>query len=87
MIDPDGLYPVNRAYRTYRFTIYQDLRRWRLFPFWATGSVGIMKLGYGGGVWRARSRKRLVEKLVKWAKRDALRNGLRDPIIKFEDAR
>ena len=68
--------------RTYVFTIHKDLRPHRLRPFWATGTLGIGNLGDAGGcVWRARTRERLEEKVERWAKRDALRRGITEPII------
>jgi hypothetical protein len=72
---------------TYCFSIHHDPRRFRLFPFWATGTLGIGHLGCGGGgIWHARSRDRLETKVTRWAKRDALSRGRRHLIIEVVDA-
>jgi hypothetical protein len=74
--------------KTYEFEIHQDLRSFRLRPFWATGTLGIGHLGYaGGGIWRGRTRARLEARVRRWAIRDALSRGNATPIIKIAESR
>ena len=51
----------------------------RLFPWWATMTHGTGCLGCaGGGVWRARSREKLIAKCERVARRIAMDGGI-DP--------
>lgn len=67
----------------YRITVHpRDLRRFVLRPYWATVTIGPMKMGESGaGVWRARSRKKLIAKVERSLRKDARRRGISDPTI------
>ena len=57
-----------------------------LQPWWATITHGVMHVGDAyGGVWRARSRERLVEKTIRWCERNARRSGITEPVIKVDE--
>lgn len=67
------------------FTIQLHLRLGRrLFPWWATMTHGIFCVGdYGGGVWRSRSREKLIAKCERVARRIARDQGIPPEDIKI----
>lgn len=73
-------------FRTYGIHVRHDLRPRRLRPWSATVTHGCFIVGEpGGDLWLARSRERLIEKCERWIRRDAQRNGIRDPDIKIDE--
>lgn len=71
--------------RKYVITIQHDLRRYRFRAWSATMTHAMFHVGYPGVVWHARTREGLIEKCERWARRDALRQGIRDPDISVRD--
>ena len=70
----------------YVFSVHENLKRFALLPWWATATVGIMHIGdAGGGVWHARTRERLIRKVERRLKRDALSRGCPAPIIEVRE--
>lgn len=71
-----------RLRRTFGIYLHENLSRWAIFPWWATMTHGIGCLGdMGGGVWHARTRERLIAKCERFARREALRSGVRGELI------
>ena len=62
----------------YTISVHHDLRPHRLWPYWATMTVGI---GCVEGVWRARTREGLIAKCERWIKRDSLGSGYAAPTV------
>lgn len=68
----------------YTIRVYHDPTP-RLWPWWATMTHGIFIVGEpGAGVWRARTREKLIAKCERWARRNAARLGIADLDIRVE---
>lgn len=75
-----------RIRRRYVIKITHDLRKHRFRAWSATMTHGIMQIGWPvSSVWRARSRERLIVRCERWARGDALRQGIENPEIRIEE--
>lgn len=76
----------NGDHPRYSITVHQNLKRFVLRPWWATVTVGIAHMGEpGAGVWHARTRERLIRKVERRLKRNALSHGCPAPIIEVRE--
>lgn len=86
-LHPDRVREISdRMFRSYGIHIRHDLRPYRLRSWSASVTHGCFHVGYPTDlVRRARTRERLLEKCERWIRRDALRNGIRDPDIWIDE--
>lgn len=73
--------PVGKRYTV---NLHHDIRRFRVFPWWASITIGIMHPE--NGIRRARSREKLMAKCEHYIRKDMRSRGYADePIIRVEE--